>query len=110
MFPEYAGGHHERMDGKAIHVVSQKIKCRCKPASWRSPIFSKPYRRAILTSRDLSPSLNILGNFSLNGHIDPELFHVFVKEKVYLEYARKFMDPSQIDEVDESKIPGYVNN
>jgi hypothetical protein len=33
---------------------------------------------------------------------------VFVKEKVYLQYAEKFMDSAQIDAVDESKIPGYT--
>ena len=33
------------------------------------------------------------------GHIDPDLFDVFVKEGVYLRYARQFLDPSQMDEV-----------
>jgi len=41
------------------------------------------------------------------GHIDPDLFDVFVREKVYLRYAREFLDPEQIDDVDESRIPGY---
>jgi hypothetical protein len=31
-----------------------------------------------------------------------------VSKKVYLEYARQFLDPEQIDAVDEAKIPGYV--
>jgi hypothetical protein len=26
---------------------------------------------------------------------------------VYLRYAREFLDPEQIDDVDESRIPGY---
>jgi hypothetical protein len=30
-----------------------------------------------------------------------------VRKKVYMRYARQFLDPEQIDEVDESKIPGY---
>lgn len=42
------------------------------------------------------------------GHIDPDLFHIFVEEKVYLEYAEQFLLPSQIDEVDFNKIPGFV--
>jgi hypothetical protein len=41
------------------------------------------------------------------GHIDPDLFDVFVRDKVYLRYAHEFLDPEQIDEVDESRIPGY---
>jgi hypothetical protein len=30
-----------------------------------------------------------------------------VREKVYLKYAEQFLDPDQIDAVDESRIPGY---
>ena len=32
---------------------------------------------------------------------------VFVDSGVYLRYAREFLDPEQIDEVDLTKIPGY---
>jgi hypothetical protein len=28
---------------------------------------------------------------------------------VYLDYASKWMDPEQIDAIDTSKIPGYVD-
>jgi hypothetical protein len=45
---------------------------------------------------------------SLNGHIDPELFDVFVRGRIYLRYAEMFLDKEQIDEVDESRIPGYA--
>jgi hypothetical protein len=31
-----------------------------------------------------------------------------VRQKVYLKYAEKFLDPVQIDEVDETKIPGFL--
>jgi hypothetical protein len=44
----------------------------------------------------------------LNGHVDPDLFNVFVRNKVYQRYAERFLDPDQIDVVDESKIPGYT--
>jgi hypothetical protein len=30
-----------------------------------------------------------------------------VREKVYLQYARAFLKPEQIDAVDDSAIPGY---
>jgi len=43
----------------------------------------------------------------LNNHIDPDLFNIFMWSKVYEEYAHIFMDSSQIDLVDLSKIPGY---
>jgi hypothetical protein len=56
----------------------------------------------------LTESLTILGKFKLNGHIDPDLFDVFMWEKVYEKYARDFLSPEQIDDVDPSKIPGYT--
>jgi len=43
----------------------------------------------------------------LGHHVDPDLFDIFIWEKVYQDYAQKYLDPSQIDDVDESKIPGY---
>ncbi len=32
------------------------------------------------------------------NHIDPDIFDTFVKNKVYLDYAKEFLDPEQIDE------------
>ncbi len=64
----------------------------------------RPYKKG----KTLTESLHILGNFRLNGHLDPDLFDVFIREKVYLDYARQFLDQEQIDDVIESKIPGYT--
>jgi hypothetical protein len=36
------------------------------------------------------------------------LFDVFIRQKVYLRYAEQFLDPEQIDQVDETLIPGYT--
>jgi len=63
----------------------------------------RPYKKG----KKLSESLHILGRFALNGHIDPDLFDIFVRNRVYLEFAHEHMDPRQIDAVDESTIPGY---
>ena len=64
----------------------------------------RPYKKG----KTLTESLLILGKLKENGHIDPDLFDVFVREKVYLSYARQFLDPEQIDKVDEHFIPGYA--
>ena len=108
--PEYAGGHHERMDGKGyprgLTRDQMSVQARIMGIA---DIFEaltakdRPYKKG----KTLSESLNILGNFKLNGHIDPDLFDVFVREKVYMKYARQFLDAEQIDEVDEKAIPGY---
>jgi response regulator RpfG family c-di-GMP phosphodiesterase len=64
----------------------------------------RPYKKA----KTLSESLKILGELKLNGQIDPDLFDVFMWESVYLRFAQQYMDPAKIDDVDLSKIPGYV--
>jgi HD-GYP domain-containing protein (c-di-GMP phosphodiesterase class II) len=109
--PEYAGGHHERMDGKGyprgLKREQMSVQARCMGIA---DIFEaltakdRPYKKG----KTLTESLTILGKFKLNGHIDPDLFDVFMWEKVYEKYARQFLDPDQIDDVDVSKIPGYV--
>ncbi len=40
-------------------------------------------------------------------HVDPDLFQVFIEEKVYLAYAQKHLRPDQLDEVIHEKIPGF---
>jgi HD-GYP domain-containing protein (c-di-GMP phosphodiesterase class II) len=64
----------------------------------------RPYKKG----KTLSESLHILGKFKLNGHIDPDLFDIFIRRRIYLKYAEQFLDADQIDVVDETKIPGYV--
>jgi len=108
--PEYAGGHHERMDGKGyprgLTREQMSVQARCMGIA---DIFEaltakdRPYKKG----KTLSESLEILGRMKLNNHVDPDLFDVFVAKKVYLRYAEMFLDKEQIDEVDESKIPGY---
>lgn len=109
--PEYAGGHHERMDGKGypkgLKREQMSVQARIMGIA---DIFEaltardRPYKHG----KKLSESLHILGKFMLGGHIDADLFDVFVRRKVYLKYARMFLDPVQIDEVDEWTIPGYA--
>jgi HD-GYP domain-containing protein (c-di-GMP phosphodiesterase class II) len=109
--PEYAGGHHERMDGKGyprgLARDQMSVPARVMGIA---DIFEaltakdRPYKKG----KTLSESLNILGKFKLGGHVDPDLFDIFIWEKVYLKYARQCLDAHQIDEVDVSKIPGYV--
>jgi HD-GYP domain-containing protein (c-di-GMP phosphodiesterase class II) len=109
--PEYAGGHHERMDGKGypqgLTREQMSVQARCMGIA---DIFEaltardRPYKKG----KTLTESLTILGRFKQNGHIDPDLFDVFMWERVYEKYAKEFLDPEQIDEVDPVKIPGYV--
>ncbi len=111
--PEYAGGHHERVDGRGY-----PRGLKGDEMSWQARMMAiadifealtagdRPYKSA----NTLSESLHILGKMCVNGHIDPDLFDVFVRKKVYLTYARRFLEPELIDTIDERTIPGYVPN
>jgi HD-GYP domain-containing protein (c-di-GMP phosphodiesterase class II) len=109
--PEYAGGHHERMDGKGyprgLTREQMSVQARCMGIA---DIFEaltakdRPYKKG----KTLSESLEILGRMTLNGHVDPDLFDVFVRRRVYRRYAEMFLDAEQVDAVDESRIPGYA--
>ena len=108
--PEFAGGHHERMDGKGYprglkrHEMSVQAR-----AMGIADVFEaltagdRPYKRAM----KLSEALAILGRMKINNHVDPDIFDIFIREKVYLAYAKRFLEPEQIDDVDLSQIAGY---
>lgn len=108
--PEFAGGHHERVDGggypKGLRGDQMSVQARMMAIA---DVFealtdgNRPYKRPLR----LTEALHILGTMSRDGHIDPDLFQIFVREQVYLEYARRFLKPEQIDGVDEQAIPGY---
>jgi len=109
--PEYAGAHHERMDGtghpRGLTREQMSIPARIMAIA---DIFealtssSRPYKKALPLSRALA----ILGRMRLDDHVDPDLFDAFVRERVWEEYARDHLDPSQVDEVDLAAVPGYV--
>lgn len=108
--PEYAGGHHERMDGKGYPkgLTRQQMSIPARIMAI-ADIFEaltakdRPYKKA----KTLSESLKILGKMKLDGHIDPDLFDIFMRERVYLRYAQQHLDPEQIDEIDFDGIPGW---
>lgn len=111
--PEYAGGHHERMDGKGypngLEREQMSVQARVMAIA---DIFEaltaadRPYKPA----KPLSESLSILGKMMLDQHIDPDLFNIFIKDKVYLSYAEKFLRPDQLDMQEPEDIPGYPFN
>jgi HD-GYP domain-containing protein (c-di-GMP phosphodiesterase class II) len=108
---EFAGGHHERMDGKGypkgLTREQMSIPARIMAIA---DIFEsltaqdRPYKKG----NTLSECLQIMGKMKLDRHIDPDLFDLFISEKVYLRYAEEYLDADQIDEIDITKIPGYT--
>tara|TARA_R110002096_G_scaffold261292_1_gene454584 strand:- start:100256 stop:101893 length:1638 start_codon:yes stop_codon:yes gene_type:complete len=109
--PEYAGGHHEKMDGSGY---PNKLKREDMSVQARmiaiADVFEaltasdRPYKKAM----PLSQSLKILGQMKLDNHVDADLFDVFINEKIYLDYANQYLGKNQIDEIDFDNIPGYT--
>jgi len=107
--PEYAGGHHERMDGKGYPrgLTREQMSVPARVMGI-ADVFEaltasdRPYKAA----KPLSESITILGRMKVGNHIDPDLFDVFLRERVYLTYARRFLDPKQIDAIDWRNVPG----
>lgn len=108
--PEYAGGHHEKMDGTGYpnKLTRQQMSIPARILAI-ADVFEaltasdRPYKKAM----PLSQSLRILGQMKQDNHIDPDLFDVFMWEGIYLNYARKFLTPELIDEFKPAAIPGY---
>ena len=110
--PEYAGGHHEKMDGtgypRGLTREEMSVPARIMAIA---DIFEaltasdRPYKKG----KKLSECLRIMGLMKKDNHIDPDIFEIFIRERVYLDYAEEFLDPEQIDEIDETQIPGYTS-
>ena len=98
--PEYAGGHHERMDGKGYPrgLTRDQMSLQARMMGI-ADIFEaltaadRPYKNGMT----LSDAIAIMCRMRDNGHIDPDLFEVFVREGVHLRYGQEFLDPAQLD-------------
>ena len=101
--PEYAGGHHEKIDG-----TGYPNKLTGDQMSWPAKMMGiadifealtaadRPYKKA----KTLSESLKILWFMKKDKHVDPDLFDLFLRSGAYMEYAEQFLRPEQIDKVD----------
>ncbi|KAF0811819.1 3'3'-cGAMP-specific phosphodiesterase 3 [Andreprevotia sp. IGB-42] len=105
--PEIAGGHHEKMDGtgypKRLKRDEMSLTARMMAIA---DIFEaltaidRPYKKG----KTLSESLKIMARMAQDAHVDPGLFRLFIRSQVYLEYAQRYMQPQQIDPVDEAAL------
>lgn len=107
MVAEIAGGHHEKMDGTGYpkRLLREEMSLPARMMAI-ADIFEaltavdRPYKKGKL----LSEALNIMAGMCKGAHIDPDLFGLFVKNKIYQHYAERFMRPEQIDEVNEAEV------
>lgn len=105
--PEYAAGHHEKMDGggypRGIYAGDMSVPARIMAIA---DVFEaltaddRPYKKA----KRLSEAMAIMGQMKRFNHLDPVLFDHFVTSGVYRDYATRYLAESLIDEVDEAKL------
>jgi HD-GYP domain-containing protein (c-di-GMP phosphodiesterase class II) len=101
--PEWAGGHHEKMDGtgypRGLKRDQMSIPSRIMMIA---DIFEaltardRPYK----ARKKLSDCIDIMAHMSRERHIDPDLFELFLNSGVYRDYADIFLLEEQIDEID----------
>ena len=60
-------------------------------------------KNKIIAPKLLSESIQIMAAMREDAHIDGELFELFLTSGVYEKFARQFLMPSQIDDVDISE-------
>lgn len=96
----YAGGHHERMDGKGYPkgLVREDMPIQAR-AMAIADVFEaltasdRPYKQG----KKLSEALFILGKMKEEGHIDPDLYDAFIAHNIPKKYAEMFLTPDQVD-------------
>lgn len=101
--PEYACAHHETMKGTGYPrgLTKEQISLPARIIAI-ADIFEaltandRPYKKA----KTISEAIKILSFMKNEGHIDGDLFELFLRSGVYMQYAQKYLSPEQIDEVD----------
>ena len=98
--PEFAAGHHEKLDGSGY---PQKLTE--KELALQTRILAIADIFEALTARDrpykkpmqLSQAVKILGFMVKDRHIDAEIFNLVLESDILKVYAKEHMDPAQVD-------------
>jgi HD-GYP domain-containing protein (c-di-GMP phosphodiesterase class II) len=105
--PEYACGHHERMDGngypRGVFAGDMSVPARVMAIA---DVFEaltatdRPYK----PGKKLSEAMQIMGAMKRDNHLDPDLLDHFVRSGIYRRYAERYLGPELIDAVDEAAL------
>ncbi len=105
--PEYATGHHEKMDGtgypRGIFAGDMSVPARIMAVA---DVFEaltavdRPYKQP----KKLSEVMFIMGKMKEQHHLDPEVFDLFITSGIYRKYAQEHLPPELVDAVDEQKL------
>jgi HD-GYP domain-containing protein (c-di-GMP phosphodiesterase class II) len=98
--PTYAVAHHEKLDGTGypLGLKADQLSLQSRIIAI-ADIFEaltakdRPYKK----EKNLSETLKIMGYMVKDKHIDPDLFDLFIKKKIYRDYAVRELSAQQID-------------
>ncbi len=98
--PLYAAGHHLKVNGEGypeeLRMADLPLQSRIMAVA---DVFEaltakdRPYKKAM----SLSQALDILGRMKDDGHIDPDIYTLFIQSRIFQEYAVKELAVEQID-------------
>lgn len=101
--PEYAGGHHEHMDGTGYpRSLTREEMSPIARMMAIADVFEaltasdRPYKKA----KPLSEAIRIMGYMKRDNHLDPDLLDLFLTSGLWRDYAARFLDAAQQDEPD----------
>jgi HD-GYP domain-containing protein (c-di-GMP phosphodiesterase class II) len=99
--PFLASSHHERLDGTGYPLG---LKDEQLPLQARILALADIFEALTATDRPykegntLSDAIRIMQRMAEDRHLDAELFDLFVREKIHLDYARKELSNWQLEE------------
>jgi HD-GYP domain-containing protein (c-di-GMP phosphodiesterase class II) len=98
--PDYAAAHHEKIDGTGypFGLKGDQLSLQSRIIAL-ADVFEaltakdRPYKKG----KSLAEALKIMDDMAKNKHIDADLYELFIKEKIYADYAKRELAPQQID-------------
>ena len=111
--PDWAGTHHEKLDGtgypRQLSASELSVPERIMAIA---DIFEaltaadRPYH----APKTLSRAIGIMSSMCEEGHLCPDLFGLFLRSGLHVEYARQYLQVQQIDEVEIEAVIRSVSN
>jgi len=110
LVPRYASTHHETLKGTGYpRKLSKKDLSIPERILVIADIFEaltaadRPYKKA----KPISVAINIMYKMALDEHLDMDLFKLFIQSDVIEKYAKKYLNPEQVDsyDVDQYLVP-----
>ncbi|MDI6776009.1 MAG: HD domain-containing phosphohydrolase [Syntrophales bacterium] len=100
---DYAAAHHEKLDGtgypsglKGDQLPLQSRILALADVFEALTAKDRPYKKG----KTLSEAMKIMELMVADHHLDSDLFDLFIKERLYDDYAQKELAPQQVDRVE----------